>query len=618
MVSMVTKQRIALCVVSVVFWLSACATEDPPAEVFARLIDPFVFDSLAMTPIAASAAGYHEHARGGEGEGGEGEGEEGEQGATITSMDELLDDYSADGIAKRISFYKNFRKTLHDEVDRNRLRGGAWADYAVVENHISGVLFELGRERVHEYNPMLYVERLGTSLLTPLVHEYGPPEERYRHIIARLEKVPTFLDQAKQNLHSSPEVWTQTAISENEGNIRLVTTVIPAGLPDGLKADFDRVAPAALDALRGFSSYLESDLRRRNQHDWRLGKDLYTEKFKAFVTPDKTPEELLAQAEEDFQKAYDEIIEAAKPVHREIYGGQRPPNDLALMKDVLDVVSDENRVRRPDQLVEQIKKDVDELRGAVEEVGIVNLPPRDNLKIVDTPEFMRGSYSVAGFMSAPVLEPQLGAYYWVTPIPSDWPRARVNSKLREYNLFALKLLTIHEAIPGHYVQTEFSNEGHEDLPKARRILRSVYANGAYVEGWATYITEAMVTGGYQSDSGEFQVTWLKHKLRVIANAILDIRMHTMNMSDEDAEALLRTKAFQESEEIRGKILRAKLSSAQLPLYYHGWKEWLRVRDHYQAETTDFSLISLHDKALRAGPIPLPELGYVVSKYPMAD
>ena len=125
--------------------------------------------------------------------------------------------------------------------------------------------------------------------------------------------------------------------------------------------------------------------------------------------------------------------------------------------------------------------------------------------------------------------------------------------------------------------------------------------------------------GYQEESKEFRVNWLKHKLRVIANAILDVRMHTTNMSDDEAEAFLRTTAFQESEEIRGKIMRVKLSSAQLPLYYHGWKEWLRVREHYQTETTDFSLTSFHDKALREGPVPLPfELAYLTTNRPMAD
>ena len=128
-----------------------------------------------------------------------------------------------------------------------------------------------------------------------------------------------------------------------------------------------------------------------------------------------------------------------------------------------------------------------------------------------------------------------------------------------------------------------------------------------------------MNAGYQSNSNEFQVNWQKLKLRVLANAIIDIRLHTMNMSDEEAITLMVDQAFQETEEAQGKLLRAKLTSAQLPQYYVGWKDWLKVRDHYQKETTDFSLSSFHDKTLRSGPAPLRELAYLVAGYrPMAN
>jgi uncharacterized protein (DUF885 family) len=279
---------------------------------------------------------------------------------------------------------------------------------------------------------------------------------------------------------------------------------------------------------------------------------------------------------------------------------------------VLDVTSDDNRLRRGDQLMDQIKTDVTELREFMTQAALIQLPPRENLQIIETPEFMRGVYSVAGFMPAPPLQPQLNAYYWVTPIPPDWPPARVNSKLREYNLFKLKLLSIHEVMPGHYVQFEFANEGAPDQAKFRRILRTVFANGPYVEGWASYATAATVNAGYQANHPEIKLNWLKELLKIQANVVLDIRMHTANMSDDEATELLTRRAFQESEEVRGKILRAKLSSAQLPLYFHGMQQWFRVRNHYQQETTDFSLSSFHDKALRVGPMPLHELGYLVA------
>ena len=85
---------------------------------------------------------------------------------------------------------------------------------------------------------------------------------------------------------------------------------------------------------------------------------------------------------------------------------------------------------------------------------------RENLKVIPTPEFMRGIYSVAGFHSAPPLEPTAEAEYWVTPIDPKTPQAKVDSKLREYNNYTLKWLSIHEALPGHYVQAEHANDVH--------------------------------------------------------------------------------------------------------------------------------------------------------------
>ena len=609
MMSMVKNLLLSVSAAVFAAFLSGCATHEPHDQIFRARSKVFLYESLAHSPILATAAGYYAHKPQA--------GDEGEQAAAgEIRLDELLDDYSPEGIKKRLALYKDFQKLLHDPDRMNRdreLKLNEYADYGTVDDHISQVLFQFEKERVHEHNPAFYVEMLGTALYTPLVHEYAPKEERYRHLIARIGRIPAFLDQAKKNLKSSPEIWTQVAAEENEGNLRLVEMVIPAGLPRNLKNDFDKVSGPAIEALRGFGEYLTSDLSRRSQHDWRLGRQLYGQKFKIFLTSSKTPDELLSEAETEFDKTHKEMIETAKPIHKKIYGNQRPPTDAALMKDVFDVVSDENRLRNSSQMEEQIKKDIAELRTFLEQGGIVNLPASDNLKVVETPEFMRGIYSVAGFLGAPPLRPELGAYYWVTPIPADWPRSRSVSKLREYNLFKLKLLSAHEAMPGHWVQLEFANQGAENTPELSRLLRAVFPNQVYAEGWAVYMTDALVKAGYQDGSDEFKLNWLKDKLRVQANAILDIRMHTKNMSDEEAEKLLRTRAFQEAEEVRAKILRAKLSSTQLSLYFHGAREWLRVRGLYQIETTDMSLTSFHNKALRGGATGMDELAYLTVK-----
>ena len=611
-VSTVKKKRSKILVAVLAGLLGSCAVGEIADEALQETLEPFMHETLAQVPVYATTLGYYVHKAPGEQDGASPE----------VRLDEMLDDFSADGIAKRVVSLKAVQERLR-QIDRSKLNGHDFVDHAVVDNYVSRTLFELEKERAHEHNPTLYVELLGTALHTLMVHEYAPAAERYRHLIGRLRQAPAFLDQAKANLKASPDVWTEVAIAENEGTITLVEKVIPAGLPAELKGDYEAAAGPALEALRGFSAYLKNDLAKRNQHEWRLGKQLYTEKFQLMLNTKKTPEQFLQEAEAAFEAAYGKAIDKARPMHRAIYGNQRPPNDLALMKEVLEVVADDNRLRSGNQFIDQAKKDIGELRKFVEEAGLVFVPGNDNLQIIETPEFMRGTYSVAGFVGAPALQPKLSAFYWVTPIPSSWSRNREISKLREYNLLKLKLLTLHEAIPGHYVQTEFANQGVTD-PEAEpmadlsRLLRAAFPDPSYLEGWATYMEAAVVEAGYEGNSDEFQINWMKEQLRIIANAIIDIRMHAMDMSEDEAEKLLRARAFQESEEASGKILRAKLTSAQLPLYYHGWQQWVRVRDHYQSETTDFSPTSFHDKALRNGAAPMPEIAYVISKVPLAD
>jgi uncharacterized protein (DUF885 family) len=218
---------------------------------------------------------------------------------------------------------------------------------------------------------------------------------------------------------------------------------------------------------------------------------------------------------------------------------------------------------------------------------------------------MRGVYGVGGFSPAPSLQPELGAYYWLTPIPADWPKERVESKLREYNRYGLRLLTIHEAIPGHYVQFEYANRVE---PRARRVLRSVFGSGTYVEGWAVYATEKMLEAGYDGNPPEMQLTFYKHLLRSVANAILDIKLHTANMQEPEAMDLMVQKTFQEREEAVAKWKRARLQSTQLSTYYSGYKQWLRLRSAAEAKGgAAFVPGDFHRKALAAGALPVDTL-----------
>jgi uncharacterized protein (DUF885 family) len=561
-----------------------------PEHDFAKLTSEFVYSTLAFSPAAATAAGLHQY-----------------QGR---NLDEQLDDVGPAAFDHQRQYYQRFRERLKREVNPEALSAESRADLHIVEGQVALALLDLEEIQSYLHNPTLYVEMVGNAAFAPFTLEYAPLPERIRHIVARLQKLPLLLDQARTNLVSSPDIWTKVAIDENDGNIALIDKTIRAAVPPDQRADFDRAARPALEALRAFQDFLQHSLALRPAYDWRLGRDLYTRKFRLALATGADPADVLETAARSLQEVRARMLALALPLHHQLFPNHSDHADLAgsarenqVISEVLDRIA--LRHSTPAAYVEDAKRDLDEARQFVAQKRFLTLPPHANLQVIPTPEFMRGIYSVGGFNPAPPLEPQLGAFYWITPIPASWDPARVESKLREYNFYKLKLLTLHEAVPGHYVQFEYAN-GIQPAP--RRLLRALYGNTPYIEGWAQYATETMLDEEFLDHSAELRLTFQKEELRVIANAILDIRLQMLNMSDQEALDLMQKETFQEAEEAAGKLQRAKLSSAQLPAYFVGWRGWLAVRDKYrQTKGAAFQLHEFHDAALKQGAVPLPEL-----------
>lgn len=570
--------------------LAGCARNAP--QPISKLAEEFVYERLAFAPVLATQVGYHAH-RG-------------------VRLDELLDDYSVEGLDRQRRFYRAFRDRLQRDYTPSELSPEDRADWEILHAETSLALLELEEIRSYEHNPTLYVELVGNALFNPYVLNYASAEERFAHIIARLEKVPGLLSQAQANLTDSPEIWREVALEENQGNIKLIDQTLRQAVPPPLRTRYDPAAATALAALRQFNEYLERGLSLRTS-DWRLGRLRYPAKFRYALGTRRSPQEVLTEAEDALKRTRQEMFRLALPLHHNWYPSHRDPVDLnRIVGEVLDRIA--RRHATPQTYFEEARRDLEEARQFVRSRGLLPLPPRDNLQVIETPEFMRGVYAVGGFAPAPALEPHLGAYYWLTPIPKDWPRERIESKLREYNYYGLKLLTLHEAIPGHYVQLEYANMVE---PKGRRVLRSVFGSGPYIEGWAVYATEMMLDEGYLDGSPELRLTFLKQLLRVLANAILDIRLHTLGMTDEQAMELMTRQTFQEVEEATAKLRRAKLSSCQLPTYYVGWRDWKRVREHYRtARGAAFRLAEFHEQALKTGAVPLPALAHILTGKPM--
>src|SRR2546421_7072176 len=258
---------------------------------FEKLTDDLLYGSLALSPVSATQAGYHEH--------------------NGVKLDEMLDDFSVSGIQNQRKFYEGFQ-TRVAALNAASLDKEQQADLEVIKNDLSLYLLDLNTIQSYKHNPTVYVELAGNALFVPSILDYAPKEQRSQHIIKRLEKMPALFEQAKANLVDAPAVWNRVAREENEGTIGLIDQDLRGGVPEAQKADYERAAKAALAALKNFTTFLEKDLSKKTS-DWRLGKENYAKKFEYVLVTGKTPEQLLAEAEADLKTTREEMEKLAAP-----------------------------------------------------------------------------------------------------------------------------------------------------------------------------------------------------------------------------------------------------------------------------------------------------------------
>ena len=267
-------------------------TRAAPAELqFNQVVDDFVFGSLALSPVTASAVGYHRY--------------HGEM------LEDKLDDYSSAGIKAQIKLQRDIEARI-DKLDAKALNSEQRADIEVMHDAIQATRLDVEEVQSYRHNPTIYVELIGNALYTPYVLHYAAADERFKHIIQRLIRIPQLVRQAEQNLSDSPEIWNKVAHEENTGNIDLIDGALRTSCPKALAHEYTQAAEPALIALRAFNEFLDGTLSKKTS-DWRLGKVHYAKKFSYVLATGKTPDALLKEAEADLSKTRDEMVQRAAP-----------------------------------------------------------------------------------------------------------------------------------------------------------------------------------------------------------------------------------------------------------------------------------------------------------------
>ncbi len=334
--------------------------------------------------------------------------------------------------------------------------------------------------------------------------------------------------------------------------------------------------------------------------EFRVGAELYDQKLQFALMSSLSRAEIGQRANTELQRVRAEMYGIARQVLKGRRGApatQENPTDAQRQK-AIEAALELAYAERPsrEKVVDAAKQALDVATAFVREKDLVTVPD-DPVKIILMPEFQRG-VAVAYADSPGPLDKGLDTYYAISPIPDDWTKAQTDSFLREYNNRMIHLLSIHEAMPGHYLEGAHS-------ARHPSTLRGVLRSGLFAEGWAVYTEDVMADSGYMDNDPLFRLVQLKFYLRTIANAILDQGVHVDGWSREKAMHLMTHDTFQQEREAAGKWVRAQLTSAQLPTYFVGSAEHFDTRKAAEAKLGErFNLKAYHDQVLSYGAPPV--------------
>ena len=475
-------------------------------------------------------------------------------------------------------------------------------DYRLLTNELRSQRWYADTLKSWQWNPASY--NLGASVGDLLNGRHYPLDRRLRNISDKIAGAGAYYAAAKANIAQPTREHTALAVQQNEGGLAvLITALTDSVRVSGLSVDEKHLAGRriidAVQAVRGYLDFLNKSVPAPGggYRSFRIGKALFDRKFALDIQSRYPADEVFRLAQQHKADLLRDMGRRAARLFPKYCAGQPMPKDtLALIRHVIDKLTLKHAPR--EGFVAAVKQQIPTLTKFVNDHDLLTQDPSKPLVVRETPLYMRGSGAGASVSAPGPYDKKANTYYNVEPLPATWTAAQAESYLREYNDYTLQILNIHEAIPGHYTQLVYAN-------RSPSLVKSIFGNGAMIEGWAVYSERLMLEAGYGNNSDELWLLWDKWNMRSTLNAVVDNLIQTRNASEADVVKLLTREGFQEEAEARNKWHRATLSQVQLSSYFTGYTEIIALREEVKKrDGSSFNLKNFNEQFLSYGSAPV--------------
>lgn len=548
-------------------------------EKFNSFKETFVLDLWKVYPGWASTVGYHKY-------------------------DSALVIPTAASRANEVNFCNNQLKELQ-KFDIAALNDANKTDYHLIENQLKYAIWSVKELKTYEWDPSIY--NVCGSFADMLGNNYEPLDTRLHNFNIRMSNVPIYYEVAKTNIKNPTLEHTQLAIDQNLGGLSVFEKNVEEAIHQSTLSaeEKEQIHTRALLCIAAIKNYVDWLKKLDNKHprSFRLGAELYAQKFNFEIQSGYSAEDIFKKAISHKKELLTSMFKVTEQLWPKYFSAIPMPDDkMEAIRQMIEALSKNHAA--PDSFQAAIERQLPMLVKFIEKKNLIYIDPSKPLVVRREPDYMAG---VAGAsINAPGPYDKNGNTYYNVGSLEGWDSEKAESYLREYNHYILQILNIHEAIPGHYTQLVYANQSPS-------IIKSILGNNAMIEGWAVYSERMMLENGYDGDRGvdskeaspEMWLMYYKWNLRSTCNTILDYKVHTQNMTRDEAIKFLTEEAFQQKTEAEGKWKRVSVTQVQLCCYFTGYSEIYDLRNAMKVKLGDqFDLKKFHEQFLSYGSAPV--------------
>ena len=457
----------------------------------------------------------------------------------------------------------------------------------MLDAHIRGRILDIDEVRAWQLNPQYYADILATSLAGQVLFDYAAPTERARRVLSKLRQAPRFIEAARTNIKDPPGIFIKIGLEAFDGTLDFIERDLPRAFADlddpHLLSDLADASSEVATVLRSYLQYLRDDLAPRSRGTFRLGRERFEQKLRF---------------EEGLTIGVDRLLTIAM---RELRETQEEFRRVAGRLDGGDAMETWHRVKQQhptdEELVPVVKRQIEELTQFVERHKIVSIPSGAPLNVAPTPKFYRWTFA-SMWTPGPFEAKPMQAYYYITGVDPEWSPERQAAHLRGFNHAALWCVSIHEALPGHFLHYQHLRRIDSKLRKS-----IFFAPTSFVEGWAHYCEQMMLDAGFGRGDDQIRLGQLAEALVRLARFVVGIKLHAEDFSVEQGVRFFRDEAFMEEGSARREAERGTFDPRYI-VYSAGKLMLRKLRADYEARRqANSSLRDFHDTLLGNGTVP---------------